>query len=37
MIPGNEAEPGKPGEPWRRRLHEVIFESETPAGRGSTR
>ena len=33
MIPGNEAELGKPAQPWRRRLHEVIFESETPAGR----
>ena len=33
MIPGNEAELGKPTEPWRRRLYEVIFESETPAGR----
>lgn len=33
MIPGNESELGKPQQPWRRRLHEVIFESETPAGR----
>jgi voltage-gated potassium channel len=33
MIPGNETELGKPPEPWRRKLHEVIFESETPAGR----
>ncbi|HEY0823295.1 MAG TPA: ion transporter [Ramlibacter sp.] len=33
MIPGNESALGKPTEPWRRRLHEVIFESETPAGR----
>ncbi len=33
MIPGNESVLGKPDEPWRRRLHEVIFESETPAGR----
>lgn len=33
MIPGNEAELGKPTEPWRRRLHEIIFESETPEGR----
>jgi voltage-gated potassium channel len=33
MIPGNESELGKPTEPWRRRMHEVIFESETPAGR----
>ncbi len=33
MVPGNESELGKPSEPWRRRMHEVIFESETPAGR----
>lgn len=33
MIPGNESELGKPTERWRRRMHEVIFESETPAGR----
>lgn len=33
MIPGNESELGKPPQPWRRRLHEVIFESETPEGR----
>jgi voltage-gated potassium channel len=33
MIPGNEAELGKPTQPWRRRLHEIIFESETPEGR----
>jgi voltage-gated potassium channel len=33
MIPGNESELGKPSRPWRRRLHEVIFESETPEGR----
>ena len=33
MIPGNESELGKPGEPWRRRMHEVIFESETAEGR----
>ncbi|HEX7892537.1 MAG TPA: ion transporter [Ramlibacter sp.] len=34
MTPGSEAEIlGKPEEPWRRRLFEVIFESETPAGR----
>ncbi|HEX4895179.1 MAG TPA: ion transporter [Solimonas sp.] len=33
MIPGNEAELGKPTEPWRRRLHEIIFESETAEGR----
>lgn len=33
MIPGNESELGKPTEPWRRRMHEVIFESETAEGR----
>ncbi|MCC2633771.1 MAG: ion transporter, partial [Ramlibacter sp.] len=33
MVPGNESELGKPPQPWRRRMHEVIFESETPAGR----
>lgn len=33
MIPGNETELGKPPQPWRRRMHEVIFESETPEGR----
>jgi voltage-gated potassium channel len=33
MVPGNESELGKPPQPWRRRLHEVIFESETTAGR----
>jgi len=33
MIPGNESELGKPTERWRRRMHEVIFESETTAGR----
>jgi voltage-gated potassium channel len=33
MVPGNESALGKPPQPWRRRLHEVIFESETPAGR----
>jgi voltage-gated potassium channel len=33
MVPGNESELGKPPQPWRRRLHEVIFESETPEGR----
>jgi voltage-gated potassium channel len=33
MVPGNESELGKPQEPWRRRMHEVIFESDTPAGR----
>jgi voltage-gated potassium channel len=33
MLPGNESELGKPQAPWRRRMHEVIFESDTPAGR----
>lgn len=33
MVPGNESELGKPTEPWRRRMHEVIFESETAEGR----
>ena len=33
MVPGNQSELGKPTEPWRRRMHEVIFESETPEGR----
>jgi voltage-gated potassium channel len=32
LTPTNE-ELGRPGAPWRRRLHQVIFESETPAGR----
>lgn len=33
MPPLNESELGKPAQPWRRRLHEVIFESDTPQGR----
>jgi voltage-gated potassium channel len=33
MIPGNESALGKPPQRWRRRMHEVIFESETPQGR----
>lgn len=33
MIPGNESELGRPDSGWRRRMYEVIFESETPAGR----
>jgi voltage-gated potassium channel len=33
MIPGSEHKLGKPPQPWRRRMHEVIFESETPEGR----
>lgn len=32
LTPTNE-ELGWPAAPWRRRLHQVIFESETPAGR----
>ncbi|MBI5278685.1 MAG: ion transporter [Burkholderiales bacterium] len=33
MIPGNQHELGRPPGGWRRRMYEVIFESETPAGR----
>jgi voltage-gated potassium channel len=33
VIPGSEHQLGKPTQPWRRRMHEVIFESETPEGR----
>jgi voltage-gated potassium channel len=33
MIPGNQHELGRPPGGWRRRLYEVIYESETPAGR----
>jgi voltage-gated potassium channel len=33
MVPGNESDLGRPPMGWRRRLYEVIFESETPAGR----
>ncbi|HSW19083.1 MAG TPA: ion transporter [Ramlibacter sp.] len=33
MIPGNQGELGRPPHGWRRRMYEVIFESETPAGR----
>jgi voltage-gated potassium channel len=33
MATGDASELGKPPQPWRRRMHEVIFESETPAGR----
>jgi voltage-gated potassium channel len=33
MIPGNEKDLGVPHEGWRRRMYQVIFESETPAGR----
>jgi voltage-gated potassium channel len=32
-VPGNESELGKPPQAWRRRMHEVVFESETSAGR----
>jgi voltage-gated potassium channel len=33
MVPGNQSEFGRPDTGWRRRMYEVIFESETPAGR----
>lgn len=33
MVPGNQDELGRPAAGWRRRMYEVIFESETPAGR----
>lgn len=33
MIPGNESELGRPPAGWRLKLYEVIFESDTPAGR----
>lgn len=33
MVPGNQSELGRPERGWRRRLYEVIYESETPAGR----
>lgn len=33
MVPGNEQYLGKPARGWRRRAYEIIFESETPAGR----
>jgi voltage-gated potassium channel len=33
MLPGTEAQYGRPAAGWRRRLYEVVFESETPAGR----
>jgi len=33
VVPGNGSELGKPPQRWRRRLHEVIFESDTPEGR----
>jgi voltage-gated potassium channel len=33
MIPGNSSVLGRPAHGWRRRMYEVIFESDTPAGR----
>lgn len=33
MVPGNQHELGRPEAGWRRRLYEIIFESETPEGR----
>jgi voltage-gated potassium channel len=33
MIPGNQSEFGRPPGGWRRRMYEVIYETETPAGR----
>lgn len=33
MVPGNESELGRPAGGWRRRLFEVIWETETPQGR----
>jgi voltage-gated potassium channel len=33
MVPGSQKEFGRPPQGWRRRMYEVIFESETPAGR----
>ena len=33
MLPGTQAELGRPPPGWRLRLYEVVFESETPAGR----
>jgi voltage-gated potassium channel len=33
MVPGNQSELGRPERGWRRRLYQVIYESETPAGR----
>ncbi|MEJ6022874.1 ion transporter [Ramlibacter sp. PS4R-6] len=33
MTPGDESDLGRPPAGWRRRAYEVIFESETPAGR----
>lgn len=33
MVPGNEQQLGRPAGGWRRRMYEVIFESETAEGR----
>ncbi|MBC5784277.1 ion transporter [Ramlibacter sp. USB13] len=33
MLPGTQAELGRPESGWRRRLYEIVFESETPEGR----
>src|SRR3954468_24251027 len=33
MLPGTQYEVGRPEAGWRRRLYQVVFESETPAGR----
>lgn len=33
MLPGTEAEYGRPTSGWRLRLYQIVFESETPAGR----
>jgi voltage-gated potassium channel len=33
MLPGTQYELGRPESGWRRRLYEIVFESETPAGR----
>ncbi|MBG9388438.1 ion transporter [Caenimonas aquaedulcis] len=33
MVTDTSSELGRPPQGWRRRMHEVIFQSETPAGR----
>lgn len=33
MLPGTQAPFGRPAGGWRLRLYEIVFESETPAGR----
>ena len=33
MLPGTQAELGRPESGWRRRLYEIVFESETTEGR----